>query len=131
MRRRQIKQLMALGIQRNDANAFLNVYNTVVKKRKEDLLPVILRPVPIPRIQTEECRVVPIRSMVIVPHNKLALVSDFELSPSGYFTEAIKRKLEEEILNGLRREGAIEFKSRSAGTLGVEYYSMLRVLMPY
>ena len=131
MKKRKIKQLMALGIQRNDANAFLSVYTTLSRARKTELLPAILHPVPIPRIQAEEYRTVPIRSMIIVPHDKLALMSDFEHSHSDYFTEAIRRQLESELLNELRRSGAIEFKSRSAGALGTEFYSTLRVLLPY
>ena len=51
-RRKYIKQLMALGVQRNDAAGFVSTCWAITAAGKEHLLPVIMQ-APIPTIRTD------------------------------------------------------------------------------
>jgi hypothetical protein len=92
-KKRQIKQLMALGIQRNDAAGFVEAYRVIKAKKKEYMLPVIMTPPPPVAIERR-----PIRTIAAVYR---ATERELYTLPPEEADKLIKRRLANNLANGL------------------------------
>lgn len=122
-RKKYIKQLMALGVQRNDAAGFVSAYRACVAAGKEHLLPAILQPAPI----------VPAFPIIRQPYNvaKFAVTlrrSDNDLSWLPRKDEDINKELAREMGLALLDAGAICITKRDDYIRRcVEYRATIRV----
>lgn len=124
-RKKYIKQLMALGVQRNDAAGFVSAYRACVAAGKEHLLPDILQPAPI----------VPAIPIIRQPYKvaKFAVTmrsSDNDLSWLPREAEDINKQLAREMGLALLDAGAICITMRDDYTRRyVEYRATISVAM--
>jgi len=128
-KKKTIKQLMALGIQRNDAAGFVEAYHVIKAKKKEYMLPVIMAPPP-PPIEVSRR---PIRTMTTV-----YCTAPMELCnvPSEDAEKYIKRQLARQLAAGLPDLGVYTISKRVLPNMGlymgqsVEYRMTIDVAMP-
>lgn len=128
-KKKTIKQLMALGIQRNDAAGFVEACHVIKAKKKEYMLPVIMNPPALP-IQISQR---PIRKMAVVHHvNAMEL---YNLPPKEA-EKMIKRRLVNKLAEGLLDLGAYRITRRDHpptsyfGGEVIEYRLTIDVVMP-
>lgn len=124
--KKTIKQLMAIGVQRNDAAAFARAYRKIMYARREDLFPEIVKPV-IPLVGTVfNHRVVPFRAECFVQDSQMA----FFRENKEEFAARIMAKLGNELAECLMENGAIVMRIEPIQDVGTKYTATVRVAMP-
>ena len=124
-RKKTIKQLMAIGVQRNDAAAFARVYGKIMYAKKEDLFPEIIKPVmPIVGVAHNH-RVETIRASSIV-NREMA----FHYVDSDEFITMITERLSDELAKNLMQSGAASLSIRQIDEMRTQYNITVRVAMP-
>lgn len=128
MKNKQItKQLMAIGVQRNDAAAFARAYRKVMDAKREDLFPEIVKPV-MPVVHTViDYRVTPFRAVYMAPAGQMA----FFRENHEEFANRIKVKLAKELAEGLLHNGAITMRIEEIMGIGTQYTATVNVAMPW
>lgn len=123
-RKKTVKQLMAIGIQRNEAAAFARTYRKIKAAKKEDMFPEIVSPV-----QPKICAV---RNYRIVPYKAACVMSEAVkelcVSEPEY---SIKQRLCDRLTAALMRNGAIEFTMRALPDGSTEFRADLNVALRY
>lgn len=123
-RKRQIKQLMALGIQRNDAAGFVKASRILLDKGRGDMFPGVLgEPLPVIVSQRE------IRTFAA----QLSTDWIFEMTimPAAEKEEHIKRKLAVTMGEGLLDSGLCKIQARPGSAAGgVDYRATVDVAVP-
>lgn len=124
-RKKTIKQLMAIGVQRNDAAAFARAYRKIMYAKKEDLFPEIIKPV-MPMVGVvHNHRVETIRASSIV-HRDMA----FPCADNEEFTTVITERLSDELAKSLIQSGAAALSIKQIDTMRTQYDVTVRVAMP-
>lgn len=125
-RKKTIKQLMAIGVQRNDAAAFARAYRKVMDARREDLFPEIVKPV-MPVVGTViNCQLTPIRAAYLAPASKMA----FFRENNEEFATRIRAELSKELANVLMENGAVKMRIEQIMGVGTQYTAIVNVVMP-
>ena len=123
-RKKTIKQLMAIGVQRNEAVAFARAYRKIMDAKREDLFPEIVKPV-MPIMGTvNNYQVTPIRAR-FVAHDELRYVYH---ESSVDFAAMIEAELSKQIAYGLMQSGAFRMERRAIG-YGTEYMATVNVVI--
>lgn len=128
-RKKYIKQLMALGIQRNDAAGFVEAYRVIKAKKKEYMLSVIMAP-PAPPVKISQR---PIRKMEVVYHADAMALSTL---PPEEAKKMIKRRLVNKLAEGLLDLDAYTISIRAMPPVSyyagqaIEYRLTIDVVMP-
>lgn len=123
--RRTIKKLMAAGIQRNDAAAFVKTYNKIKAAGMTNLFPEMDMPFPEPPFKIHQETIHPIRLSTRYSIDRIELqrvgVIDFE--------RYIKKRLTDSIVHEIRESNAIKFTKTE---IGMQIYldAQLDVLPP-
>lgn len=128
--KKTIKQLMAIGCQRNDAAAFARAYRKIKASKREDLFPGIVEPVMPARIVRQDLEVREIRATATIPFDQVRFYEQ-----SQELAERIVEKMVDELAHELRKSGAIKIQHRAPNRLGTscfgeEYVASIRVVMP-
>ena len=97
--KKTVKQLMALGIQRNEAAVFAKVYGKVKAARREDLFPEIILPVMPVGVVRRELEIVTLRV-------------DYRYEPSQRMEDSVKSRLASELAKEAVRSQLVEFTRR-------------------
>lgn len=98
--KKAVKQLMALGIQRNEAAVFARVYGKVKAARREDLFPEIILPAMPVRVVRREMEIV-------------TLQADCRYEPSLRMEDSVKSRLASELAKEAVRRQLVEFTRRT------------------
>lgn len=130
--KRAVKRLMGMGIQRNDAAAFVSTYRAIVAAGKEKLLPDILRPIPapVPPLRRTDYRIKTFATMI-----RCSDKYDFMRVPTGYDDEYIRKTLAKELGLAMLDAGAIRVTIQThpprlwCDTPTVEYRATIDVAM--
>lgn len=124
-RKRAVKRLMAMGVQRNDAAAFVTTYHKIVAAGKGPLLPSILKPT-YPKIPTV-CTDYQVRKFATII--RCSDKYDFRRVPRR--DEDIYKELAREMGLALLDAGAVSITKRPLdcfeGGPGVEYRATINV----
>lgn len=120
------KQLMAIGVQRNDAAAFARTYNKIKAAKREDLFPGIVEPVMQVGYQLVNYLVVPIRASYTA-HDAFAY---YYRDGSVNFANMLEGELSKQIAEALLKNGAIRMEQRRFLDF-VEYRATVNVAMPW
>ena len=121
------KQLMAIGVQRNDAAAFARAYHKIMDAKREDLFPEIVKPV-MPVVGTVvNYRVAPFRAVYMAPADQRA----FFRENHEEFANRIKAKLSRELAEGLMNNGYITMRIEEIIGVGTQYTATVNVAMPW
>lgn len=124
-RKKTIKQLMAIGVQRNDAAAFARAYRKIMYHNREDLFPEIVKPV-MPMVGVvHNCRVETIRASSIV-NKQMA----FPCVDNEEFTTMITERLSDELAKSLIQSGAAALTIKQIDEMRTQYAVTVRVAMP-
>jgi hypothetical protein len=109
--RRTIKKLMAAGIQRNDAAAFLRTYHRIKTAGMTNLFPEMDTPIPEPhfRIHQETIRPLRLSTRYSIDRMELQRVGAID------FERYIKKRLTDSIVHEIREGDAIKFTKHEAG----------------
>lgn len=121
------KQLMAIGVQRNDAAAFARAYRKVMDARREDLFPEIVKPVMPVVGRAIDYRVTPFRAVYMAPDSQMA----FFRESHEEFANRIKAKLSKELAEGLMLNGCITMRTEEIMGIGTQYTATVNVAMPW
>lgn len=125
-RKKTIKQLMAIGVQRNDAAAFARAYRKIMDAKKEDLFPEIVKPV-IPVVGTVvNYRLTPFRAVYVAPESQRL----FFRENHEEFATRIMAKLSAELGECLMKNGAIIMRIEPIAGVGTQYTATVKVAMP-
>lgn len=125
-RKKTIKQLMAIGVQRNDAAAFARAYRKIMDAKKEDLFPEIVKPV-MPVVGTvTNYRVIPFRADCVVSDPQRS----FFIETSEECTARIMQELSKDLVKCLMENGAITFRTQQFLDKGTRYTAVVKVVMP-
>lgn len=120
-----VKQLMAIGVQRNDAAAFARAYSKIMYAKKEDLFPEIMKPV-MPMVGVvHNHRVETIRASSIV-NRQMA----FPCVGNEEFTTMITERLSDELAKTLIQSGAAALSIKQIDDMRTQYDVTVRVAMP-
>ena len=122
--KRIAKQLMAIGVQRNDAAAFVRTYRKIMDANREDLFPEIIKPV-VP-VQFKAVNVSPYRLRVSVT------VSDREMEWHCQHPDDLKRRAVDTLASRLADElakGTMKIEHRKVNG-AVEFIGTVNVIHP-
>lgn len=120
-----VKQLMAIGVQRNDAAAFARAYRKIMYNKREDLFPEIIKPV-MPMVGVvHNHRVETIRASSIV-NRQMA----FPCVDNEEFTTMITERLSDELAKTLIQSGAAALSIKQIDDMRTQYAVTVRVAMP-
>lgn len=108
--KKTIKQLMAIGVQRNDAAAFVRAYRKIRENKREDMLPWILEPEP-PRIMREELPIATLSASYEI--SAIELEMRRRAIPGADINSAIHGKLVHALANELLKSRAVKMEYRS------------------
>lgn len=121
------KQLMAIGVQRNDAAAFARAYRKIMDAKREELFPEIVKPV-MPVVHTAiDYRVTPFRAAYMAPASQMA----FFRENHEEFANRIKAKLSIELAEGLMNNGYITMRIEEIMGIGTQYTATVLVAIPW
>lgn len=124
--KKTIKQLMAIGVQRNDAAAFARAYRKIMDTKREDLFPEIVKPV-MPVVGTvANYRVEKFRAAYLTPEGQRYFFRENEEE----FATRIMSKLSEELAECLMKNGDIIMRIEPIMGVGTQYTATVRVAMP-
>lgn len=119
--KRMIKLLMAEGVQRNDAAAFVRAYHKVKEKPAIKLFPELVNP-PAPLVRTKTVYPSAYAVQHVMPK---AYISSAPIEVEHY----VKGKLVEKLANGLQSSGVILFEHKEYAN-DVIFTAKIRVLPP-
>lgn len=124
--KKTIKQLMAIGVQRNDAAAFARAYRKIMDAKREDLFPEIVKPV-MPVMGTVlNYRVETIRASSMV-NRQMA----FPYCDDEEFTTMIMERLSDELAKNLIQSGAAAMSIKQIDGIITQYVVTVNVAMPW
>ena len=125
-RKKTIKQLMAIGVQRNDAAAFARAYRKIMDAKREDLFPEIVKPVmPVMGVVNTH-NVEKFKAEYLVPEDH---VSYFIENPEE-LANRIKDELSQGLARGLMENGAIIMQMVKIPCVGTKYSATVKVVIP-
>lgn len=125
-RKKTIKQLMAIGVQRNDATAFARAYRKIMDAKREDLFPEIVKPV-MPVVGTvANYRVEKFRAAYLTAEGQRYFFRENEEE----FATRIMGKLSKELAECLMENGAIIMRIEQRHGIGTQYTATVNVVMP-
>lgn len=125
-KKKTIKHLMAIGIQRNDAAVFAKVYQKVKNAGRQDLFPSILEPVtPVVGTVVNYC-VTSLRASAIVRDYEMAIFS----TNKEELMSRIKAGLKNRLVESLFDSGAVETHAEQIERVGTQYTATVKVVMP-
>ena len=114
--KKTIKQLMAIGVQRNDAAAFARAYRKIMDAKREDLFPDIVKPVvPVP-LQVVNYNVGKLQARCVVSDIQMELLAD---SPGDLYRR-VTGKLATMLADKLAESGAMKISTEKVA-FGVEF----------
>ena len=123
--KKTIKQLMAIGVQRNDAVAFARAYRKIMYAGREDLFPEIVKPV-MPLVGVvHNHRVETIRASSVVSRQMV-----FPCADNAEFTTIITERLSDELAKNLIQSGAAALTIKQIDEMRTQYAVTVRVVMP-
>lgn len=128
-RKKTIKQLMAVGISRNDAASFAATYRRIVEAGRDELFPKIILPSsPVNPIACAQKQ----REIVKLRSCGSYFLYDSSVTDLAYFQGHIKRELAQRLTHALMDQCLITFESRNyPDTFGmVEVRATLEVVRP-
>lgn len=124
-RKKIVKQLMAIGVNRNDAAAFARAYNRVVWAKREDLFPEIKPVMPaIGSIERHEIRT--LRAECLISEHQM-MVGNEHLDA---FKDRIMDNLAEELAKGMLEGGAAVLRMEQILGRGTRFSVTTKVVMP-
>lgn len=124
-RKKIVKQLMAIGVNRNDAAAFARAYNRVVWAKREDLFPEIKPIMPaIGAIERHEIRT--LRAECLISEHQM-MVGNEHLDA---FKDRIMDNLAEELAKGMLEGGAAVLRMEQILGRGTRFSVTTKVVMP-
>ena len=109
------KELMAIGVQRNDARAFARTFRKIIHAKKEALFPEIVMPeipVPFKKVNVTPSR---LRVSVAVPDGAMAVLQENPADLHRRVTGTLASRMAEELVKGSMKiearkvNGAVEF----------------------
>lgn len=125
-RKKTIKQLMAIGVQRNDAAAFARAYRKIMDAKREDLFPEIVKPVmPVMGI-VQEHHVETFQAAYLVPEHHVS----YFIENKEEFAIRIKDELIQGLARGLMDNGAVIIRIERVYGGATRYTATVRVAMP-
>lgn len=125
-RKKTIKQLMSIGVQRNDAAAFARAYRKIKDAKMEGLFPDIIEPV-LPVVGTVfNYQVTPFRAAYLAPESQ----RHFFRENKEEFATRIIGKLSGELAECLMKNGAIIMRIEEIMGIGTKYTATVNVVMP-
>jgi hypothetical protein len=123
-RKRQIKRLMALGIQRNDAAGFVKASRILMDKGMADKVPGLLRETPPIIVSRREIR-------TFAAQVSTTWLFETTIQPVEEKEDYIKRKLGTELGKGLLDSGLCKIQARAdTRTGGADYRATIDVAVP-
>ena len=125
-RKKTIKQLMAIGVQRNDAAAFARAYRKIMDAKREDLFPEIVKPVMPVMGSVVNYRVTPFRAEHLTSEGQRY----FFRENKEEFATRIMHKLSENLAECLMENGAIIMRIEEIMGVGIRYTATVKVVMP-
>ena len=117
------KQLMAIGVQRNDAAAFARTYRKIMDARREDLFPAIVKPVMPVRYQVVEHQIVTLHVRRTVPDIQMAMLAD----RPGDLYRRVTGKLATVMADKLVESGAMKLSTEKV-KFGVEFTGTVNIV---
>lgn len=124
------KQLMAIGVQRNDAAAFARTYNKIKDAKREDLFPGIVEPVMPPNVVYKHYPAQKLRATYEISNveKRLLFMSQEDL------LREVRCKLVHDIANALLESGAVQVESCERPHSGIagctQFRATVHVVMP-
>ena len=117
------KELMAIGVQRNDAQAFARTFRKIIHAKMEDLLPEIIMPV-----QFKAVNVLPhrLRAIVTVSDHHMAFLRENPDDLHRRVTGTLASRLAEELV----KSGAVKIETRKIDR-AVEFIGTVNVIHPH
>ena len=125
-RKKTIKQLMAIGVQRNDAAAFARAYRKIMDAKREDLFPEIVKPVMPVMGTVVNYRVTPFRADCVISDPQRS----FFIENSEECADRIMRELSKDLAKCLMENGAITVRTQQFRDKGTRYTAVVKVVMP-
>ena len=124
-RKKTIKQLMSIGVQRNDAAAFARTYRKIKDANMHGLFPDIIEPVMPVMGTVVNYRVTPFRAECFTAESqRYCLREDKEV-----FATRIMHKLSENLAECLMENGAIIMRQEEIDGVGTRYTATVKVVM--
>lgn len=125
-RKKIVKQLMAIGVNRNDAAAFARAYHRVMWAKREDLFPEIIKPAmpAIGTIERHETRT--LRAECLISAHQM-MVGNEHLDA---FKDRIMENLAEELAKGMLEGGAAVLRMEQILGRGTRFSVTTKVVMP-
>ena len=128
-RKKQIKQLMSIGVQRNDAVAFARVYRKVKAAKREKLFPLLVEPdIPI-KVVHEDYQRRYLRTAVLIPDLRLRRVA----ASGADMKQFVGMQLANQMVDQLYLSGLVEMEYRKVPGYGegaTEFTATVCVLVP-
>lgn len=116
------KQLMAIGVQRNDAAAFARAYRKIVDAEMDYLFPEIVKPVMPVRLSVVNYDLIPIRAKCTVSDIQMELLAD---SPGDLYRR-VTGKIATMLADKLAESGAMKISTEKV-KFGVEFTGTVNV----
>ena len=120
-----VKQLMAIGVQRNDAAAFARTYRKIKATKMEALFPEIMGPA-MPQVVYEHYPAQMLRAVVEMTDEKIIGLAADGVDMKQYVGE----KLAKEIANHLYSSGVMQIESRIMHTNSTRFVATVHVVLP-
>ena len=117
------KQLMAIGVQRNDAAAFARAYRKIMDAKREDFFPEIIKPVMPARFPVVNYNIVPLRARCMVSDIQMELLAD---SPGDLYRR-VTGKLATMLADKLAESGAMKISTEKVA-FGVEFTGTVNIV---
>lgn len=121
-----IKQMMAIGVQRNDAAAFAKTYRKIMDAGLEDLFPEIIKPVMPVRYRVENYNLTTLRAQCTVPDIQMELLADSQGDLYRRVTGKLATLLADELVNS----GAMKISAEKV-RFGVQFTGDVKVVFPF
>ena len=126
-RKKTVKQLMAIGIQRNEAAAFARTYRKIKAAKREDMFPEIVSPV-----QPKICTVSDYQikhywaTYIATEGERMCFVEN-----GDEYAHLVKQRLCGNLTDALMSSGAIGFTMRALRGGSTEFRAELNVALRY
>lgn len=117
------KQLMAIGVQRNDAASFARAYRKIMAAEMEYLFPEIVKPVMPARLQVVNYDIVTLRAKCMVPDTQMVLLAD---SPGDLYRR-VTGKIATVLADKLADSGAMKISTEKV-KFGVEFTGTVKIV---
>lgn len=128
-RKKQIKQLMSIGVQRNDAVAFARVYRKVKAAKREKFFPLLVEPdIPI-KVVHEDYQRRYLRAAVLIPDLRLRRAA----ASGADMKQFVGMHLAKQMADQLYLSGLMEMADRKVPGYGegaTEFTATVCVLVP-